>query len=212
MNNGTPNALKFLMKIKHYRSHILITTLTFALPLFLLGQANVQNNEGSSSDQNNIQGEMQEVESKYREVSEKVQNIRQKAIDKDSVAEARDKFESKLEEGIVEENPDLEDAIEERNKFAEYIEMAQAGEELPEDMNINDVYTKYNAVHQEIMPAEQKVIKQDEVQSAYNEYQDKLVAVMKEIDSNVMDYLTRQNELRDEYQSLVQKMQSQQNN
>jgi hypothetical protein len=87
------------------------------------------------------------------------------------------------------------------------MEDLQAGKELPEGVEVNEVYSSYNAAHQQVMPVQQQVMQQEDAREAFSEFQQLLIAQMRKVDEKVSDYLARQEALRNEYQSLVQTLQ-----
>lgn len=158
--------------------------------------------------QSGTQAKIAELEEEFRSISSKLSEIEMQAMGNDSVADARDTFNDMVEEEVIRSNPDLEDAVEERSKYAEYIQTVQSGGDLPEGVDLNEVYSKYNSLHQKVMPVEQQVMQKQALQEAYQDYQQKLVSQMRSIDDEVMDYIERQQEIRNEYQQLVSEGQS----
>lgn len=154
------------------------------------------------------QAKISELEQEFRSISEKLSKIEMQAMGNNEVAEAKESFNSMVEKEVIRTKPEIEDAVRERGKYAEYIEEVQSGGDLPEDVDLNEVYSKYNALHQQVMPVEQEVMQKEKLQEAYQEYQQKLVTQMRSIDPKVMDYLERQREIRNEYQEIVSGMQS----
>jgi uncharacterized phage infection (PIP) family protein YhgE len=161
----------------------------------------------AAGQQQQAQAKMQEIEQEFREISTKLQQVEQKAVAQKEVASARQQFDSLLEKEILRKDPELKEAVELRGKYAEYMDDVKAGKGLPDGMEINEVYTEYNSVHQKIMPVEQQVMRDEKVQDAYSRFQQTLVSHMREIEPKVMDYLSRQQELRDEYQKLLRSVQ-----
>lgn len=153
--------------------------------------------------QSGTQAKIAELEEEFRSISSKLSEIEMQAMGNDSVADAQDTFNGMVEEEVIRSNPDLEDAVEERSKYAEYIQTVQSGGDLPEGVDLNEVYSKYNSLHQKVMPVEQQVMQKQALQEAYQDYQQKLVSQMRSIDDDVTDYIERQREIRNEYQQLV---------
>jgi len=154
------------------------------------------------------QEQIAELEKEFRSLSSKLSEIESEAMEKDEVSDARNTFNDMVEKEVLRANPDLEDALEERSKYQKYIRTAQSGGELPEGVDINDVYSQYNSLHQKVMPVEQKVMQKQELQEVYREYQQKLISQMRSIDDEVMTYIERQREIRNEYQQIVSEGQS----
>lgn len=154
-----------------------------------------------------VQAKMAELEQEFQAISSKLSQIEMQAMENDKVAATKHLFQEKVEKAVLKEDPDLEDALRKRGKYAEYIETAQEGGDLPDDVDINEVYTKYNAIHQKVMPAEQKAMQRDDLQNAYQNYRQTLFEHMSSIDDNVMDHLERQQEIRAEYKELAANMQ-----
>lgn len=154
-------------------------------------------------EESGAQAKIAELEEEFRSISSKLSEIEMQAMGNEEVAEAKETFDGMVEEEVVRANPDLEDAVEERSKYAEYIQTVQSGGDLPDDVDLNEVYSKYNSLHQKVMPVEQQVMQKEKLQDAYQDYQAKLVSQMRSIDSEVTDYIERQREIRNEYQELV---------
>lgn len=189
---------------------ILMAGIAGIIPAALLTQATAQQQPHyGQGDAQELQQRLNAIESEYVEVATKINNIEQQALDDKQVADARDKFETRLDRRMLEMNPDLEAMLKERQKYSKYIDKVQAGRELPSDVDVNEVYANYNAIQQEIIPVRQQAIEHQEVRTAYNQYQEKLVSKMQEIDSGVTDYIRKQNELIAEYQNLISQAQQQ---
>lgn len=152
------------------------------------------------------QAKMAELEQEFQAISSKLSRLEMQAMENDEVATAKHRFQEKVEKAVLKEDPDLEDDLRKRGKYAEYIEAAQEGGELPDGVDINELYTKYNAIHQKVMPVEQKAMQRDDLQTAYQNYRQTLFQQMSSLDDNVMDHLERQQEIRAEYKELASNM------
>lgn len=153
--------------------------------------------------QSGTQAKIAELEEEFRSISSKLSEIEMQAMANDKVSDARDTFNDMVEEEVIRSDPELEEAVAERSKYAEYIQTVQSGGDLPDDVDLNEVYSKYNSLHQKVMPVEQQVMQKQKLQEAYQDYQQKLVSQMRSIDDDVTDYIERQQEIRNEYQQLV---------
>lgn len=162
--------------------------------------------EGAAQSKEAIQEKVKTLESKFVEVVEKIQAVEDKALQDEEVASAKDTFEETLAEQILKEKPELEEALKKRDKYQEYLEGARNGKSLPEDVDMDEVYSEYNDIQRKVMPVEREIMAEDEMKSLHQEYQEKLVAKMKEIEPEIMDLVNQQNELREKYQQLMQKM------
>ena len=154
-----------------------------------------------------IKQKIQSLESEFMQVVEKIQSVEQQALEEEKVAEAREQYETLLENKILEENPELEETMARRDEYKGYLEKAQAGESLPEGMEIRDVYSEYKSLEQQVVPVQRKVMQDEEVRQVQQKYQQTLVAEMKEIDPDIMELVDRQNKLRQRYRQLMQQMQ-----
>jgi len=161
----------------------------------------------SQGDQETIKKQIQSLESEFMQVVEKIQSVQAKALEEEEVAAAKNNYEDLLEEKMIEENPDLETTMAKRDKYKGYIEKVQAGEALPDGLKAQDVYSEYQSLEQQVVPVQRKVMQDKEVRMVQQKYQKKLVAEMKEIDPDIMQLVDRQNQLRQKYRQLMQKMQ-----
>ncbi len=179
----------------------------FSTPMVALAQQTTETVSAPRVRQSETQMKMAKLEKEFTAVSSKLSEIEAQAMEQEQVAAAKHRFQETLEEVVMEENPDLEDAFRKRGKYAEYIERARKGAELPDDVDISEVYTKYNAAHQKVLPAEQAAMRKQAVQEAFKRYQQSLLTQMKSVDQDVMDYLERKQEIREEYSQLASEAQ-----
>lgn len=178
-----------------------------SLPLMVTGQeAAPPPNPAESS---GVQEKVAELEEEFRSISSKLNEVERQALQEDEVAKSKENLEELVEETVIETEPELEEAVEKRSKYAKYIETVQEGGELPEDVDLNEVYSEYNAVHQKVMPVEQRVMQKESVQEEYQKYQEKLVQEMRAINGEVEELMERQREIRNEYQELMAQNQQQ---
>jgi len=174
------------------------------LPLGLLSQVDVgPPQQQQQQGQQTLQQRLNKIESEYVEVATKINQVEQKALNHEKVSQAKEKFEKKLDKAIIETKPELKDKLKEQKRYSKYLDKAQAGEQLPAEVDINEIYAKYNAIQQEIIPVRQQVIEKPEIKSAYDKYQEMLVSKMEEIEPGLNEQIEKRNKLVSEYQRLV---------
>lgn len=189
--------------------------LSIVVSLGTASTAAAQANDPASSTQQPAQQQQQgsskkaELEEAFRSISTKVQQIEMQAVETEEVSKEKSEFDKLVRENVVEKDPDLAEAVKKRAEYREQIEEVQMGEVDPKEANIREVYSEYNKLHQKIMPVEQEVMNEPKVQEAYQEYRSSLLETMKEIDPQVMQYISRQQEIREKYEKLMRSQQGQ---
>jgi isopropylmalate/homocitrate/citramalate synthase len=148
--------------------------------------------------------EAEALEQEFREVSTKIQEAEMQAMESDKVAKKKEAFDRTLEEKMIEENPDLEEPIEQRRELRKTIQAYQEGKGDVQGEDIQEIYNEYNALRRKIMPVEQQVMQKPEVQEDYQEFRQTLLGKMKEINPDISTLLSRQQEIREEYRKRMQ--------
>lgn len=122
--------------------------LGISMPLFAMGKNTA---EVPAPAQEGAQAMMSELENEFRAISEKLSRIEMQVMENDEVAVAKHNFTNMVEEEVIRTNPEIEGAVRERGKYAEYIQEIQNGGDLPDGIDLNEVYSKYNALHQQVL-------------------------------------------------------------
>lgn len=149
------------------------------------------------------QSEGQQLYQEYIQINQQVQQIQQQAMADEDIQNMTQEFSDKLEAAIVEENPELQSAVDKKNELIDQFEKAQ---QAGDQEQLQQISQDYEAVNQELQPAQQQIMQQEEFRTEAQEIETAVMAKMEEINPETPQLLAKMNELR----TKLQQMQGQQ--
>lgn len=162
--------------------------------------------------QDDVQERLQRLQVKLQSLNAEIQEVQSEANNNPEVRDALKKYSAELTKQMKEIDPEKSDLIDERNEvYAQLLELS-SNEDMSEQENqeLQSLGERFNAIRQELSMVEAQANQTEPVQEAFKNYNDKIMAVMSEIDSGITEKIEEQQELTQEFSQLRNAIQQQQ--
>ncbi len=166
----------------------------------------------SGQDGRNVAAQMMEIRSQLEMISRQLSAIQEQAMRMQSVAEAIDEYESRLESKMKDVAPEMKAEIDERSQLAEELRSLDAStlQGNQEDPALQSKIARYQELAQQLQPVEQRASADPEVISARQVAAGEVQEKMQEVDPRAGELLEQRDMLSHQYQTLQQRQMQEQ--
>lgn len=181
--------------LKHFLSKLVtaaprVLVLTVALGFLAVSGAPAQQGQGGGQDDG--------ARAELRKVTQKIRQIRQKALKDSVLAQRRLQLQEMLQKAMKKEDPETQKRQERMTEIQSEIQKAQKNQETSK---LRSLFSEYQQLRQKNQQVQRKVMKNKKIAKALNDFRVRVREKMKEIDPSTKELLARQDSLLKEVQA-----------
>lgn len=166
-------------------------------------QAQRQQQQGQG--QVDVQERLQSLQVQLQRLNAELQEVQAEANQKPEVREALKNYSAELTKQMKVIEPEKSDLIDERDEvYDKLLKMSAHQNEMSEaeTAELQSLGERFNAIRQELSMVEAQANQTDEVQEAFQEYNETIIAEMTRIDPETSQKIEQQQRLSEEFSNL----------
>ena len=146
------------------------------------------------------QAEMQKKMAELEQLKTKLDGIRDEAMKDPALKKKRDALESKLDAAMKAEDPE---ALKKKAEYEKLVGQFEAAQASGDRAKASQLAPQLQQLGQSLQATQQKVMQDDAVAKAVSEFQDAMIAQMKEVNPNTEKMLARAETIAKELQAAM---------
>lgn len=155
--------------------------------------------------QTNVQERLQNLQVQLQRLNAEIQGVQAEANQKPKVREALKNYSAELTKQMKVIEPENSDLIDERDEVYDKLLKISANQNEMSEAETRELQSlgeRFNAIRQELSMVEAQANQTDEVQAAFQKYNETILAEMNRIDPDTSQKIEQQQKLSEEFSNL----------